>query len=428
MRPGLLLLCAALIWGTALFTRAPQRQQELRVLITARNLVEAGDPLHFEFQNQPRYRKPPLAYWTAAAGVLITGQRSSAWAGRLFFLAAALGGLWLFQKLAGTVPALLMLFTYGSMVYGPLAETDFLQLTGLILAFWGWNRENGWTSGAGMVLAALTKGPGGVAVPLLCFLILIRSHPRSLGFWVQAVLLPLLAGGGWILYLQLDPVASAALKADLAATFVDTDHRNPLPYYVWTLPLVMAPVWLMAVAVPGLRRHLLQGGQHDSPATRIALTWFWVTFVLLTLTVSKQRHYALMLLPPACWWLGIRLQSVTWNESWIRNAARGVCLLQIGVALFSVENEHAAFLHRSRSRVADSETVHVVGINSARFDFHLGRHVENTDSVQHAYQRAAPGDAVVVVKKAEAWEEPEGLPEPLLKADDGIWVRRLWVK
>jgi hypothetical protein len=97
-------------------------------------------------------------------------------------------------------------------------------------------------------------------------------------------------------------------------------------------------------------------------------------------------------------------------------------------AWFSVDAAHARFLSRLEPKVRDAETLHVVGINSARFDFHLGRHVENTGSTLHAYRRAEPGDAVVVVKKADQWQEDVGLPSPVLSEDDGNWIRRVYQK
>ena len=419
MKPILLFLCALLLWGTSTLTRTPHRQQELRVLITARNMVEHQDWLHFEFQNQPRYRKPPLAYWVAATGFTLTGQTTSAWAGRLFFVIAALGGLWVFRALAGDQAALLFLFTVGSLVYAPLAETDFLQLVGLILAFWGWNRSNGWISGSGMAMAVLSKGPGGVGIPLLCFLLLLKKFPRFRSFWIPAVLLPLLAGGGWMAYLQYDPVASSALAADLKATFIDTAHRNPFPYYVWTLPLVMFPAFF------ALKRYTTSEPHTDRT---IALTWFWVTFVLLTLTVSKQRHYALMLLPPACWWVGLTIKPITFSKKQIFAMITLLTLVKVSVFVVGEESKHQRFLKAAHLEVVDSTTLHVVGINSAVFDFHLGRHVENTDSVQVAYNRAKSGDAVVLVQKATSWEEPEGLPAPILEQDDDTWFRRMYKK
>lgn len=419
MRSANVLMLAALIWGGAIFTRTPQRQQELRVLITARNMVQHQDWLHFEFQNQPRYRKPPLAYWVAAAGFTCTGQTRSAWAGRLFFVLIALAGLWLYYDLAGDLPALLLLFTYGSLVYAPLAETDFLQLTGMILSFWGWSKSRGWVSGAGMALAVLSKGPGGLVIPLLTFLLCASKTPRTRAFWTQAVLLPILAGGGWIFYLQVDPVASAALAADVKATFLQTAHRNPLPYYMWTLPLVMMPVVFL---LPWIRN------QEPTPDARCAKTWFWVTFFLLTLTVSKQRHYALMLLPPACWWLGLKLPRTFPKVRHLVWMCIGLFGVSLSVSLFSTDARHAAFLRQAAPLVEEANTLHVVGINSARFDFHLGRHVENTDSTLTAYRRAAAGDGIVTVQKSDAWKNPKELPSPELEDDDGSWIRRVYKK
>ena len=414
MRWGVWFLIIASLWGSAAVFRAPSRQQELRVLITARNMVEAGDPLHFEFQNQPRYRKPPLAYWIAAAGYTLTGNTFEAWSGRLFFVLIALGGLFLLADAGGIKAAILMAATFGATFYAPLAETDFLQLSFMILAFWAWKKDQGFLAGLGMACATMAKGPGGAVIPLLSFWILQRGSGRTIRFWLPALFLPFAASVGWILYLRYDPVASAALAQDLQDTFLDSAHTNPFPYYVWTLPLIMLPALFALGLVESLK---------DSSETRIPKVWFWVTFVLLTLTVSKQRHYALMLLPPACWWLAAHLPG--WRPS--RNALGGLALLVLlgscGMYWFGEQGQHSRFLEDVQQVSSNEGTLHVVGINSARFDFHLGRHVENTHSAQHAYDRAAAGDLIVVVRKSLSEQPPLPGREPLVDHSDSDWER-----
>jgi len=420
VRTSTLLLLAALLWGVSALVRPPTRQQELRVLVTARNMVTSGDWLHPEFQNQPRYRKPPLAYWAAAAGFTLTRNFTSAWAGRLLFVAFAVGGLYVFRTLAGESSALLLLFSYGSLVYGPLAETDFLQLTGLILAVWGWRTSRGWSAGAGIAMACLAKGPGGLAIPLVTYLLLLPVHRPPLRFWIPALLLPLLCAGGWIGFLLNDPIAAAALKQELSDTFVDTAHRNPPPYYLWTLPLLLLPSGLLVF------RARKSTPETRKPDARIAATWFWATLLLLTFTVSKQRHYALMLLPPTCWWLGVRLWDWRPKTVHVVVAAKLAAILILVLAMIDPETRTARFLNRVRPRVAGANTLHVVGINSARFDFHLGRHVDNLDSAQAALTRANPGESVVVVQKQKYWDAENSSLTPTHSADDADWIRRVY--
>jgi hypothetical protein len=160
-------------------------------------MLETSDFLRPEFQNQPRFRKPPLAYWTAASGMALSGTRREAWAARLPFVAAALGCIFLLIRMggeSGTWSALLFLFSFGFWRFASLAETDFLQLFGILLAFYAHERRQGPLCGLGMTLAVLAKGPAAVAIPLLTWT-LSRWIPPTASrrdlrtFWLPALAL-----------------------------------------------------------------------------------------------------------------------------------------------------------------------------------------------------------------------------------------------
>jgi len=411
------------LWGLALlmllpaaWLRAPSRQQELRVLITARNMVRAGNPLHFEFQNQPRYRKPPLPYWLSGLGQKLGGRHASAFWGRLPFAGITLALLLLLRRMAGPSAALLTLCSYGIWRYGVSAETDMLNVFGICLAFRGHGTKRGITSGLGMGIAVLSKGPAGLFIPLISFAILQRNDARPLRYWVSAISIPLVCAAAWIAFLLLDPVAKAALQVELSDTFLNSPHRKIPFYYLWVAPLILFPGSLL----PGRFRRGI-------PLPRLPLVWFGVTFVLLTLTVSKQNHYALLLLPPGAWLLAGLLPASFRLE---KTALFLVILSLIGEGARYRLDEHAAhlrFLREAAPRVAHADTLHVVGVNSAIFDFHLGRHVHNTDSLRRAYHRATPEDAVLVIQKRGQTEE---LPaaEPALDQSDQTWIRALYLR
>jgi 4-amino-4-deoxy-L-arabinose transferase-like glycosyltransferase len=418
-------LLLALLWLPAAFLRPPVRQQELRVLITARNMVERQDWLHPVFQNQPRYRKPPMAYWLAASGFTLSGQHRSAWAGRLPSLLVALIGIAAFIKSAGPhgpSAGLLLGASFGLWFYGPLAETDMPQLTGLLLSFYGWRRKSGGLTGACMAFAALSKGPGGILVPLITMALLGKRHPRSLRFWLTSLLIPLCASGAWILFLLLDPIAKTSLARELSATFIDTAHRNPLPYYLYTLPLLMVPALFLVL---GKKR---TNTEAQTPRD-IPWTWLIVTFILLTITVSKQRHYALMLMPPAAWLLASYFPKVkTLRFKPLLATTLLIGLTEIPVALFSSDGKHAAFLRSLHPQIPAQATLHVVGVNSAIFDFHLGRHVANIDSAQAALSRAQAGEPIIVIQKSKHFDAETHESTQKKTADSGEWIRRYYLK
>lgn len=412
-------LCFA---GLALLTllisagfRAPSRQQELRVLITARNMIEAQDPLHFEFQNQPRYRKPPLPYWLSALGLKLGGQTQSAFWGRVVFVAATTAFLLLVYRLANPAAAWICLFSYGVWRYGVAAETDLLNVFGITLAFFGHTKDRGGLSGLGMAIGVLSKGPAGLLIPLLSFLVLQRRDPRSVRFWIAAVIPPLLAAAGWVGFLYMDPVAREALRVELSDTFLDSPHRKFPLYYVWIAPLVLFPGSLLLLRL-----------RKSSTFPRLPLVWFGVTFVLLTLTVSKQNHYALLLLPPGAWLLSSLLPS---TFRFPKTAMAGLASLWLAGEAYRYhfdENAlHMRFLREATPQAAEAGTLHVVGINSAVFDFHLGRHVHNTDSATHALRRARPEDAVLLIQKrarVDMERLPSGIPVDTVTDSRG-WTR-----
>ncbi len=437
MQKSTLLLLALLVLTPALFLRPPSRQQELRVLITGRNMLESGDPFRPEFQNQPRFRKPPLAYWLAASSMGLSGIHNEAWAARLPFAAAALGCFALLLRLGGPSgpwAALLFLFSFGFWRYAPLAETDILQLFGILLTFHAYRERQGWLCGLAISIAFLAKGPAAIAIPLTTALLakLLAPHSslntrhsslvtRHSTFLLSLLLLPLLTGGAWLLFLFLDPIARDALSRELRDTFVNSPHVNPWYYYFYTGPLMLLPGLLLLL--PAFRR------KASTPA-RLSLphAWFLATFLLLSLVDSKQRHYALLLLPPACLLLGdvLHRRGLSPRLRIALPLALLLALAEIPRAQHDPWNRHRTFLREARRTLSETATLHVAGINSAFFDFHLGRHVENTDSARDAITRAHPGDAVFILQKREHFDAADLALAPLAAADDAHWIRRAY--
>lgn len=424
MRTRYILLIALCLWLPAAVLSPPTRQQELRVLISARNMLESGNFHRPEFQNQPRFRKPPMAYWLAAGGMGLTGQTRSAWAGRLFFVLSSVLGIWLLSRIAGPAGAhstITALFSFGFWRYAPLAETDMIHLTGIMLFFYAWQRQAGLVAGLGISFACLSKGPGGFLIPIISLIFLARFYRPDKKFVLASLLIPFLLIGGWILFLMGESSGLEQMRTDLKDTFIRSAHHNPWYYYFYTLPLVLLPAGLMVLRKPSKRAQ-------SAPLEQwTALTWLLVTLGLLMLTVSKQRHYALLMIPPAAWLIGMRIQSLQLPRP--RTLLLICLLIALGESTYhyvstDARNEH--FLKEAAALTSGSPTLHVVGINSAIFDFNLGRHVENTEDPLLAIQRAGSGDAILLLRKRD-----QGVPpaQPaLLNRDDDRYYRRLYRK
>jgi len=406
--PRLLAAAALLLLLPAFFLRPPSRQQELRVLISARGMLEDGNWLHPRFQDQSRFRKPPLAYWMAAPGLALGGERA-AWAGRLLFLLCSIACLELLRRSASPEAALLFLLSLGMLRYGAGAESDFPQLLGALFCIHAAQRKQGWLCGFGLAWAVLAKGPAVPAILLPTLLLGLRPLPPW-SFWLKLITVPLGAAAFWLLRLFADPVAREALQRELSATIVDSAHPGSPAYYLYTLPLMLLPGLLL------LR-------PRKQPFPRLPLAWLGSGMLLLSLISSKQQHYSLLLIPPACWLLAPMLRP------WVQKAQillPSCLILGLGLGLgeaLSTEGKDAAFLRRLHPQLPPN-TLHVVGINSAIFDFHLGRHVHNIDSAQRALQRAQPGDAVIVLQKPKYFDAPE--PSAEQSADDAERIRRFY--
>lgn len=373
--------------------RPPARQQELRVLISARNMVQSGDWLRPEFQNQPRYRKPPLPYWLAAAAMLPDRLTDSAARARLPFALVALGTLYTLYALSGSrTPPLLLLASFGFWRFAPLAETDLVNTFGILLAMLGFQKQRGTLTALGMTASILSKGPAGLVIPLLTFVCMFRAQPRPLRWWLTALMPPLLAGAGWLGFLLNDPVARSSLEAEIRDTFLNSPNRRSVLFYFYTLPAMLGPALFFAFP-------------RSRPTCPLRLPWVWfaTTFLLLSLTDSKQNHYTLMLLPPTVWLLA----GFAPRKHLGLLTALALCLGS-GADLWRNRTHadalHSRFLRSVRPHADSAGTLFVVGINSARFDFHLGRHVHNRESAAQTFREALSGDAVVVVQRRDRYD------------------------
>lgn len=431
-RPFLLLVFCAALLLPGLGRRCADRQQELRVGICARNMAAGGSWLIPEFQNQPRLQKPPLMYWAVAGLYRLSAQPPSVFVTRLpgavagtllILLIYAMG-----RRLCGEPSAWIAAWlAAGSLLFlrhARLAETDIPQtlwvsatLALLYAALrtrdrrrWGYWILAGIAAGLGF----MTKGLAAAVIPLLLlglYLIFIAEDRRRSVAWgvFMAALMASAITAPWYLYIaQWQQGADQVLSREVAALLGQTQHPGSILYYFYTLPLGLLPWGLLLYPAAGWS--LRKGCRTEAhPGTCFIACWFWGSLLLLSLLPSKQAHYALLLLPPAALltarWLTHRFPAARARLQ--HGVPIGALLLLLGLhvytfAIYPQQDRHArlpAFLEDCRVQAADAPRIHVTGINSAIFDFYLGRHVENTETLQRAYAQAAPGDAIIQVRR-----------------------------
>lgn len=326
------------------------RSQEIRVAETAREMLASGDYLLPRLNGELRLQKPPLAYWLTAASYRLLG-RVDEFAARLPAALAAgavmLGVFAWTRRRFGTPAALGALAVLGSSVitlrFFHTAETDPLLLLWVCLAAAGAfgvvegaqpARGSRFLLWAGITGASLAKGLPPALLPLLTAIVwcLLRRDFRRLSalFWPPGVLLLLIVGGAWYVYLwrHAPQAFSAILGREIGDTYLHGDHAGPPWYYLPRVFLYFAP-W--SVLLPLLWRYRRGGG---APALDFVLIWLATTLVVLSVNVNKQIQYALLLAPPLAIACGVRLAAGLPRAQLWQWAARGFGALLLAASLW----------------------------------------------------------------------------------------------
>ena len=322
------LLSAPLIFSL-IFGGRVERAQEARVLETAREMVGAGwqNWLIPHCNGQVRLRKPPLAYWAAAASFKIFGVHD--WAGRLPFALASwltLGATYAAcRPIIGRRGALLaaagLTGTYFLVRFGRYAETDVLAtlfVTAAVAAIirGGLARRSSQkvplylAAGIAIGGAIMSKGPPAVFPVLFLFaLAWALGRGRILAeFLLSGALLALAAvAAPWWWYVSQRPEFSV-VGNELKKVTLGLDHPGPPWFYFMLIFLATAP-WcaLVTLGIAGLIRRW----RRDLRA-RVLLLWIACIIIPMSLVVKKQDHYMLAMLPalmaPAGWALAQALR------------------------------------------------------------------------------------------------------------------------
>ena len=319
VRVSILMLSILLIgflFGSA--ERAIDKIQEARIAETSREMVVEEDWLVPHYNGELRLQKPPLTYWTTALSYKVFGvSEQAARVPSLLFglLSALLFLVWLKGALNIDVAintALVMATSFLGMRYFRSAEADATLLFFISLACFAgfqWlqsaNKKMAYLFMLSIGLAFMTKGPAGIAIPVLTLFAYAFSTQQLKS--VKGLFSPLgicifvisaFAWYAWILITMPD-IAQQFFSKQVDETFISGTHQQPVYWYLahaieffapWSLLLIPAGIWCYQQR--NNSNHFLPKIVHYS------LIWLLVVFVLLTFTVNKQTQYALLFLPP----------------------------------------------------------------------------------------------------------------------------------
>ena len=328
-RPApLLLLLAALLFFFALGNHELQGSTEARVSGIAMAMHLDDDWVVPRLFREPFLEKPPLSLWLDAGAIRLFGASTGA-----VRLASAFAGLFSVMLLYGMLrrfgrpqtlafSAALILATmasYWGNVRG-VGEDSLLSLgvTTALLAFYQAMRpENqGSKAGAwalftaGMVIATLSKGVLGLAMPgIVIFVYLtvtsVQDKRLRIGDWLKPGLFTLLALVPlmiWLAFLfqrggmqAVGEVLWTNSVGRFSGSFVEAGHYEPFYYYIAKLPEAFLP-WniLVYLGLWHFRKSLVRNRYQ-----LFFCIWLVAQFTLLTLASSKRTVYLKSLTPAA---------------------------------------------------------------------------------------------------------------------------------
>jgi 4-amino-4-deoxy-L-arabinose transferase-like glycosyltransferase len=326
----LLLLLTALLFFFALGNHELQGSTEARVAGIAMAMHLDNDWVVPRLFREPFLEKPPLSLWLDAGAIRLFG--GTTWAVRL---ASAFAGLFSVMLLYGMLRkfgrpktlafvAALMLATmasYWSNVRG-VGEDSLLTLgvTMALLAFYQANRPASERDRSnlgtwllftlGMVIATLSKGVLGLAMPGIVIFVYLASTSLmdkqfKLGDWIKPGLFTLLALVPLMIWLGflyqrdgLQAVREVLLTNSVgrfSGSFVEAGHYEPFYYYIVKLPEAFLP-WniLVYLGLWHFRKSLVRNRYR-----LFFSVWLVAQFTLLTLASSKRTVYLMALTPAA---------------------------------------------------------------------------------------------------------------------------------
>ena len=314
---GAVLACYLLAAGSStLWDR-----DEPRFATATVEMVRSGQYLFPTFNGALRAHKPILIYWLMSLPVRWLGPidlacrsfapLASVAAG---LLTAAIGVRFCGAAAAGPLAMAALAATPLMMVSGTAATTDAVLLAFITAAMWSlavsWRSglSTRWTAILGLSLGAalLTKGPVGLAIPVLSVLAgaaWARGFPASAGRYVAGLVLAVVTGT--LFFLAWGIPANLATHGEflrqglghhvLERSVTPMEHHGgnyflSLPYY---LPIVLFAFFPWTLFLPGALSALAGGRSVRPPHDSFLWGWIVATPALMTLVATKLPHYVL---------------------------------------------------------------------------------------------------------------------------------------
>ena len=325
-------------------------RDEARFAEASAQMLETGDLVSINFQEQPRFKKPVGIHWLQSASVAVASsvEKRQIWAYRLPSLlgamAAAAACAWGAAALFGPGTGALAGAILGSSLIlsteALLATTD-AALTGAVAwmmaalaRIYAASRGEGVARGGtktlfwlGLGASILLKGPIGPMIAVLTILALWAWDRRAtwlgeLGWgWGVALVLALVGPWAFAITVTTDGAFwSGAVMGDMVSKLGSGQESHGAPPGLHTLlsPFLLFPstVLLPAALVFGWKERARTG-------VRFALCWLVPAWIVFELTPTKLPHYPLPLYGALAWLMAAALEQPIGRISRISGAALG---------------------------------------------------------------------------------------------------------
>lgn len=283
-------------------------------------MVESGNYLYPTFNDQLRPDKPILIYWLMSIPVRLLGvsELSCRMVAPIATLLTALMTFWLARRLYGQTTAvwagLILMLTPLLTVSGTAATTDALLLaciTGAILSFmlsWleGFRLWHSILLLVALTGALLTKGPVGLAVPLLVIAsIMIFVRNGKLQPWRYVGWLIFAASASIILFLSWGLQANAATNGEFfrlgigkhvvsrSMTAMESHGGKSFLYYFYYVPVVLLTFFPWILYLPRIFSRPASLASPDIGHWRLLFCWALPVIILMSVVATKLPHYIL---------------------------------------------------------------------------------------------------------------------------------------
>lgn len=338
---------------------------EINFAETAREMMVTGDYYHVQINFSPFWEKPPLFFWLQSASMHLFGVNEfgarfpNALAGIItvsiiYFLGKKekderFGLIWAFLYLCALLPQVY----FRSAIIDPIFNL-FIFLS----AYYLFNalskaekkNKNALISGLFCGLAVLTKGPVGLLLVVLTFIVyvLIKKFKvlptlKQVGIFAAMVFvvsflwfgIEVINNGPWFL------VEFIQYQIDLFSRPV-AGHSQPFFYHFVVVFFGTFP--LSILALPSLVKR-----KRETDLERWWTILFWVVLILFSIVTTKIVHYSSMTYLPLSFLAATVIYQLTWSQmkGYVKVLylilAALFSIIFIGLPLFGINNEK--FLH-----------------------------------------------------------------------------------